>query len=365
MKIVITGGHSTGVALIEEIKKVHPEWQIYYFGRRYALEGKKALSFDFKIVSKIKGVNFIPLTTGRLQRRFSWTTLPSLFKIPLGFGQAFYHLWRIRPEVIASFGGYLSVPVVMAGWLLGIPAITHEQTQTLGLANKINLFFVKKIAVSFPELLKQIPSRKGVYTGMLLPDSLKNKQEPGSLVKVALWARKTKRKIIFVTGGKTGSQTINQLLLAILPTLLEKYIVVHQTGNLEWVKFKKRAAKTKFYYPVDLLPKKEWGWIMNHAWVIVSRAGAHIVSEAVFLHRPIILIPLPWSYQDEQRKNALWVKKLGGGEILEQSEASPQRLWKILQKVAERRSWYVNNLRQAKIKNGKKLFLSQVEKLLS
>ena len=175
MKIAITGGHSTGLALMEAIKQKYPDWEIYYFGRKYSLEGEKALSFDYKVVSQIKGVNFISLTTGRLQRKLSFSALISLFKIPYGFVQSLFWLLRIKPEVIVSFGGYVSVPLVVAGWILRIPSLAHEQTLVFGLATRINRLFVQKIAVSHRQLLDKLPKSKGVYTGMPLRLSLKNK----------------------------------------------------------------------------------------------------------------------------------------------------------------------------------------------
>ena len=86
---------------------------------------------------KEKGIPSYALTTGRLQRTFTRYTIPSLLKVPVGFVQSLQFLRQIKPDVICSFGGYPAVPVVMAGWFLGIPSITHEQTLIPGLANKI------------------------------------------------------------------------------------------------------------------------------------------------------------------------------------------------------------------------------------
>jgi len=323
------------------------------------------LSFDFKVVSKIKGVKFVPIATGRLQRKLSWSTIPSLLKIPHGFCQSLFHLIKLKPNIIASFGGYISVPVILSGWLLRIPSITHEQTRTIGLANRINSFFAKKVAVSFSELLNKLPKNKSVYTGMLLRACLKNKKSPGILADIDCLSQKTKKAIVFVTGGKSGSRFINNLVKNILPALLKKHIVVHQTGSLEFLEFKQlRQRFANRYWSFDLLKGEEWGWILNNADIVVSRAGANIVSELIFLKKPSILIPIPWSYKNEQDKNAELIKELRGGEILNQKTVTPQKLLITIEKMIKNKKNYIKNLKQAKITDGKERLLLEIEKLL-
>jgi UDP-N-acetylglucosamine--N-acetylmuramyl-(pentapeptide) pyrophosphoryl-undecaprenol N-acetylglucosamine transferase len=149
MKVAITGGHVTpALAVIEELQKDRKN-KILYFGRKYSFEGDNTLANDYQIVAKINRITYVNLATGRLQRKLTRHTISSLFKIPRGFFQAMSELRRNRPDVILSFGGYLAVPVVLAGWLLKIPVITHEQTVVVGLSNRIISFFAKKI-VSLP-----------------------------------------------------------------------------------------------------------------------------------------------------------------------------------------------------------------------
>jgi len=360
-KIAITGGHSTGLALIEEIRKQHPDWQIYYFGRKYALEGRKAPSFDAQVVSQIKFIKFISLTTGRLQRRFSFSALLSLLKIPYGFCQTLYWLIKIRPDLILSFGGYVSVPVVVVGWLLGIPSITHEQTQTIGLATKINSLFSKKVALAFPQLVSKFSSSKAVYTGMPLRDCLHNKTRPESLINLDRRLKATKKPLLYIATGKTGSQKINDLIKKLVPILTQKYVILHQVGELDFAKY--QSLINKNYWPKAFLPSQEQGWALNKADLLVSRAGANITFEILFLKKAAIFIPLPFSSQEEQKKNAAWFVSLGGGKMLEQKGLSPKKLLTTIRQVLKDKEIYFKNLQKIKIKNGRQHILRLVEEI--
>lgn len=369
VKIVVTGGHSTpAVALIEEIQKKHPQWEIYYFGVKYPFEGKKILSYDYRVVSRLKGIRFIPLVTGRLQRRLTPYTFVSLIKIPLGFIMAAIRLLQIRPRVIVSFGGYLSVPVVIAGWLGRIPSLTHEQTLTLGLANKINSFFAKKVAVSFPEVLALLPKKKGVFTGPLLRSCLINKKDPGELSPVAQVKRETKRPFLYITGGKTGAHFINQLVFSCLSVLSKRYLIVHQTGEIDFFEAKKKrkklAERKRFYWPYRYLADKEVGWVLNQAELVVSRAGANITSELLALKKRALLIPLPYSYQEEQKKNAFYFVSHGRGRCLFQEKANQKNFLSLLREL-EKEKKKEKPLSYQEIFRGRQLLLREIEKILN
>ena len=151
-KIVITGGHLTpSLLVIEELQK-RDDWEIFYFGRKYATEGDKSPSLEAKIIPQ-KGIHFLPLNAGRLQQKFTRYTFIAFLRIPFGFLQAFFYLLKIKPNIVLSFGSYVSVPVVFSAWLLKIPVMVHQQTIVMGKADRINAKYARKIAVSWPESL--------------------------------------------------------------------------------------------------------------------------------------------------------------------------------------------------------------------
>lgn len=341
-RIVITGGHLTPAqAVIKELQK-RGGWQITYFGRIHSLEGEKTPSAESKIIPEM-GVKFIPISTGRLQRQFSRYTIPSLLRVPLGFLQSFYWLWKIKPDVICSFGGYVSVPVVISGWILRIPILTHEQTIVFGLSSKINSFFANKIAVSFPDSLKHFPKDKVVLTGNPIRKEILYKSQK-------LKIKNQKLPIIYITGGNQGSRLINNCVIKILPELLKKYTIIHQSGSLDYLnlKLKIKNLKLKNYYLFDYLGSDKIGEVLNRSDLIVSRAGANTVCEVAALGKPTLFIPIPWTSQDEQTQNALMLKKMGMAEILWQKDLTPNSLLEKIALMMKNLKQYQQNACQAK-----------------
>jgi len=324
-KVVITGGHNPPAkAVIEEIKKEKGGWQIFYFGRKHTLEGSKEKSFEYQELKNDAEINFIPLTSGRLQRRFTIYTLFSLLKIPLGLITALFWLLKIRPDVIISFGGYLSVPVVIAGWMLKIPSITHEQTRSVGLANKINSRFAKKIALSFPETLKQVSSKRAVLTG----NPMINFSSPSKKSPLYSLISKANKPILLVTGGKSGSRTINNVVKKIKNKLKNKFFIVHQVGLDRQNLFTQETG----YLATPFIKSSNFGWVLNHSTLVISRSGANTVWQLAALKKKAILIPIPWSSGNEQRKNAEFLRKIGLAKIIPQSKLTAKVLISTINK---------------------------------
>src|SRR5476649_1998423 len=125
--IILTGGHAatTAIAVIQEIEKRNSNYSLYWIGPKSAVEGKSVPTLAFQVMEKL-GVKFIPITTGRLQRKFTIWTIPSLLKIPVGIFQSFKIISEIKPKIVISFGGFASVPVCFVAWVFGIPVIIHE-----------------------------------------------------------------------------------------------------------------------------------------------------------------------------------------------------------------------------------------------
>lgn len=204
---------------------------------------------------------------------------------------------KIKPDICVSFGGYVSVPVIIASFLAKIPSVTHEQTSTLSLSTKINSLFSDFTALSFPQ---KHYSPKQIFTGNLIrPEIFKQKSKLFQSLKIS-------KPIIYVTAGNQGSHDIN-LLIPGLSKICNQFYFIHQTGALEFENFNK--LKLKNYHPIDYIDSENIGWVLNNSRLIISRSGANTCQEIVALNKPSILIPLPSSQQNEQLKNALWVKQ--------------------------------------------------------
>jgi len=321
--LVLTGGHAatTAVSVVEEIKSQKKDWKLYWIGSKNAIEGKKIVTLESEVLPRL-GVEFLSLTTGRLQRRFTLWTIPSLLKIPIGFIQSFYILLKIRPKAVLSFGGFASFPVVFNASLLKIPVIIHEQTSAAGRANLLSAKFATKITLARSESKKYFPNSDFVVTGNPVMHQFTD---------VKPISRPKGLPVIFVTGGSRGSQNINLSLEAILKPLLKEYKVIHQTGGIDYLKFSDIKQKLpqalrdnyEVFIRVNPLTVSK---IYSQASLVVSRAGANTVSEIMLTKRPAILIPLPISFLDEQTKNAEIAKKWGIAKVISQDKLTPEKL---------------------------------------
>lgn len=331
MKIIICGGHLTpALSVIEALSK---EDDIYYFGRKFAIEGDRAMSLEYQSVIKL-GIPFVEINTGRYQRKFTKHTIPSLLKIPGGFLSALSQLSKLKPDVVVGFGGYVSVPACFAAKFLNIPVVIHEQTLEAGTANKILSKIAKKICISFDSSKKYFPENKIVMTGNPIRKTIFNPTHKFSSM--------LSKPAIYITGGSLGSHAINLLVMESLSNLLEKFTVIHQTGSseefrdfekLSTIKDKLNKKISEKYVLSKFFSPEEIGEIFNVTDLVIGRSGINTISELIVFNKPSILIPLPISQKNEQLKNALFIKSLGLGEVVEQKNLSPQRFIELVSKV--------------------------------
>jgi len=330
-KIVFTGGHHTCAMVVAE-KLKEKDVEIIWFGHKYTMAGDYQTSAEYEEV-KEAGFEFVNLKAGKFHRHLN---IKNIFKIFSGFFQSFKLLLKHKPDLIFSFGGYLAVPVVICGWCLRIPSVTHEQTVVSGLANRVVFFFARKIFVSWPSSLKFLSSQKTVFTGLPLRKEILKVSEEKHLF------AGQKRPTIYITGGKQGSHLINLAVKKCLLELLAEYNVIHQAGgntlHRDFEKLKTYREELpldlrKRYLVKDYFFKKEIGRVLFSADLVVGRSGAHIVYELLFLGKPALFIPIPWSYGNEQEENALVLTKLGMAEILHQKNLSSETLLSQIKKI--------------------------------
>lgn len=339
MKVLITGAHFTPAeAVIKKLQEFEKDVQIVYVGRKHTQEGDQTLSLESKLTANL-GVKFIPVTTGRLQRRFTSHTIPSLFKIPWGLLQAFWIILTEQPQVILSFGGYVAVPTVIVSWLFSIPILIHEQTLVTGLANTISGYFADKIAVSF-DINYGFPADKLIYTGNPMRPAIFARLKKGSTVLANFLKQSKDKPIIFITGGNQGSHQINLTIEKLIPTLLSKYFIVHQTGDSRFQDFvrlqqlKDSLGTLKDHY---LLQKtfngEDMAFLMHNSDLVISRAGINTLLELGYFGTPTIVIPLPYLYKNEQTVNAKFFESLGLMKVLNQADLNPQNLQRVIEET--------------------------------
>lgn len=260
--------------------------------------------------------NYHNIACGKFHRRSIYKTLTGIPFIFVGLFQSILLIRQIRPDIVLSFGGYVSVPVVVASYFLKVSSITHEQTLTVSMATRINSFFSKKIALTFKETndINILPRNKIVVTGNPIRTQIYQKRSPKFS---HLDATIKKKPLIYVTGGSQGSKFINHLIIDTLPQLSE-FTIIHQTGpsNLEYVNDQLKQFNYPNYLPTDYVDYENIGWVLNNASIVIGRSGANNCLDLYVLNKKAILIPLPFTQQNEQTLNAQWLQKKHQNQII-------------------------------------------------
>lgn len=341
-KIVITGGHHTSaIALIDYIKNKKNNTEIIWIGRKY-ISLSSQINPEYKEVTR-RNVKFYNMHAGKLYRfknpLYIVYTLLYLFLIPIGFVESIIILLRERPNIIVSFGGYIALPVVIAGALLGIPSVTHEQTTVIGISNSAISNFVKKIFVSWPISTygNNKFKNKMVFTGLPLRQDIFDKHYKKIF--------QNRNKTILFTGGKLGSEFINNLVLNYASDLLHQFNIIWQTGGrvseIQNSKKLMKALPSKIrgnLYIKDYFQGDDWANAIHNADFVVSRSGGHVVYECIALQKPAIFIPISNASRNEQYKNAMVAKKLGVANILTEDETTKLNFYDYVLNFAKQTS---------------------------
>lgn len=346
MKVILIGGHlSPALSVLESLPK---EDKVLFVGRKYAFEGDSSLSLEYETVTSLN-VPFVGLNTGRLQRKFTTHTISSLLKLPFGLLKSFVTLVKFRPDVVVGFGGYVSFPVVLSAYLLRIPIVIHEQTLEAGFANKILSRFASKVCISWNSSRRYFRKEKIVFTGNPIRESKDSSTGSGSKLKIN--KERNNLPLIYITGGSSGSHFINVLLEGCIKELLEKYNIIHQTGDAQEFRDFDRLEKLKNNLPPELsrryilkkfINPSEVSDLLHEASLVISRSGMNTITELIYFEKPSLLIPLPYSQNNEQLKNAKFLERLGLGKVLLQNELDSKKLFQAI-------SLMFNNINNYKI----------------
>lgn len=328
-KILLTGGHLSPLLAVYEVLK--NETAVVVIGRRYTFEADKTESLEYALFKK-EPVSFYDVNAPRLQRRYSKNTLISFFKSPQALLKASKILRKEKPDAVLIFGGYIGIPVAISSYLQKIPIVIHEQTLTAGLANRIIGKWATKICVSFPESEKYFDKKKVILTGNPVRKEIFQIKSEFDIPQ--------DKPLLYITGGSTGSHAINSLIFDMIPTLLNEFNIIHQTGDAQEFKdydvlsqkreelpeeLQKRYILRKFILPTEI------GWLYKNAEIILSRAGINTITELLALSKKALLIPLPYGQRNEQLKNAQMFIGFGLGDYILQDEANPEIIMKKLQ----------------------------------
>jgi len=287
MKAVFTGGGTLGhvipaLSVAEELRKRAPDADIVYIGSQKENEREYVVSHGFE---------FIAIPAGKLRRYFSFENLVDIFRLLIGIVRAFFLIGRLRPDIVFSKGGYVSVPVVLAAALRGVPVITHESDISMGLANRINARFARRICLGFDTVHGD---ERYVYTGNpVRRDLIECMQTPDE------------RPLLLILGGSLGAQSLNECIYAHLDELTERAYVVHQTGPTGRNIVHENYEHHEFI--ADELPS-----LIKRASLVISRAGANAISELRWAAVPMVLAPIRTNAsRGDQIENARFLEERG------------------------------------------------------
>ncbi len=330
---ILTGGGTQGhinphLALLEYFEEHKPHIRLAYIGTADGLESR---------LIRTKKIPFHAIYAGKLRRNSLLKSLFTTINVIFGFFQSFIILFRTKPSVVFATGGYVSIPVAFAAFLLGIPVIIHEQTTQAGFANKVIGIFAKQVLLSF--------SCSASYFGDT-PTTLVGNPVRAFLTEASATGKThfhflEKLPTIYITGGSQGAHSINRMIGKLLPKLLEFCNIVHQSGNnpatkdYDWLVQQQAdlpVVLRKRYYCLPYLDEERQREAYSKCDFVISRAGAGTLTELAVLKIPSLLIPLPSQLGTEQLHNARYFEEMKAAVVYIQHdlEEAPEKLVAIL-----------------------------------
>ena len=338
-KIVLTGGGTAGhvtpnIALLPSLKEAG--YEVFYIGSYTGIE--KTLIEDL-------GIPYYGISSGKLRRYRSLKNLSDPFRVLHGLFQAKRLMKKIKPDIVFSKGGFVSVPVVLAAGSRHIPVIIHESDMTPGLANKIAMRKATKICCNFPETLKYLPEGKAVLTGSPIRQELLLGNKAAGL---DLCNFTTDKPIILVVGGSTGAVHVNEAVRSILPELLKDFQVVHLCGK---GKMDESLNGTPGYVQFEYI-SEQMRDLFAISSIVISRAGANAICELLALKKPNLLIPLSANAsRGDQILNARSFEAQGFSMVIDEDYLSPGLLIEKVHALYCSRQTYIDAMEKSRQTN--------------
>ena len=328
-RIVLTGGGTAGhvtpnIALLPRLQELN--YEIHYIGSHDGIEKK--------LIEEL-GIPYYGISSGKLRRYFDPKNFTDPFRVLKGYGEANKLLKQLKPDVLFSKGGFVSVPVVLAAKRQHIPAIIHESDMTPGLANKICIPSADRVCCNFPETISHLPQGKAVLTGSSIRQELLTGDALAALQFTGLSADKP---TILVMGGSLGAVAVNNAIRAILPRLLARFQVIHLCGN---GKVDPTLNHMPGYVQYEYI-KGELRHLFALSDMVVSRAGANAICELLALRKPNLLIPLSAAAsRGDQILNARSFEKQGFSKVLEEESLTEELLYDTICQLFAERTDYI------------------------
>ncbi|MCM3127452.1 undecaprenyldiphospho-muramoylpentapeptide beta-N-acetylglucosaminyltransferase [Paenibacillus provencensis] len=331
-KIVFTGGGSAGhvtvnLALIPYYQELG--YSVHYIGSRQGIEAE--------LISKIEGVKYKGIATGKLRRYFSIENAKDSLRVLKGVREAYQYLKKIKPGVVFSKGGFVSVPVVLAARILRIPIVIHESDLTPGLANRIALPWADYVCTTFQEAAAQLRRPNVVHVGAMVRKELREGDRQRGRSRLGLCDDKP---VLFFMGGSLGAKNLNDALYRIIPDLIHDYQIIHICGKGQHREAPVADGYHVFEYVHDELPD-----LMAASDLVISRAGSNSIFEFLALHKPMLLIPLSDKVsRGDQIINARSFEASGYASVLLAEDLNAPNLLNAIHELDRNKEKYIQNM---------------------
>jgi UDP-N-acetylglucosamine--N-acetylmuramyl-(pentapeptide) pyrophosphoryl-undecaprenol N-acetylglucosamine transferase len=328
-----SGGHVfPGLAIAKEL--AGRGWKIAWMGTPAGMENKLVAAAGYAMEQ-------VSMSGVRGKGALAWLLLP--LRLLVAFWQATVVIFRVRPDVVLSMGGYIAFPGGMMASLWGKPLVVHEPGATAGLANRVLALLADRVLVGMPgafdakpanKVAARLPKPKKVeWAGTPVREEIAAVPEPASR-----YAARDGRLRLLVVGGSLGAQTLNELVVAALKGLAEseRPEVVHQSGEKHFQQlgalYREAGVRAEVVAFIDDIAAR-YGWCD----VLICRSGAITVAEIATAGVASILFPLPWFVADEQAGNARFLAAQDAGIQLRQLETTPAQLGDLLRGLKRER----------------------------
>ena len=334
-RIVLTGGGTAGhvtpnIALLPKLRELG--YDVHYIGSYNGIE---------KTLIEACDVPYYGISSGKLRRYFDLKNFSDPFKVLKGFSEASKLLKKLKPDVVFSKGGFVSVPVVIAAKKHKIPVIIHESDMTPGLANKLSIPSAAKVCCNFPETIAHLPKGKAVLSGSPIRKELLTGNREKALAFTGLSGKKP---VLLIIGGSLGSVVVNETVRSVLPKLLEKFEIIHLCGK---GKLDQTLTAMNGYVQYEYI-SDELKDLFALSDIVISRAGANSICEFLALRKPALLVPLSAAAsRGDQILNAHSFEKQGFAAVLEEEALNGDSLLHALNQLWENRDSYISAMAES------------------
>lgn len=358
MKLVVsaggTGGHIyPALAIIDKFKEKEKDLEILYIGTHNRME---------KDIIPKHGIKYEELEIYGFSKKDLKRDIKNVFLIKKAYKKCLKIMQEFQPDFVLGIGGYVTYPVIKAAHKLGIKTFIHEQNSLPGKTNKTLAKYATLIGVSFPDSNNVFPKNKTFLSGNPVAT---NAVETKRMDKTILGFHKEKKLVVLVAGS-LGSSTINNKLKSMIKELGTKnYEFLYITGKSLYEDFIRDLEIPKNVKVVPYIDNLSA--LLKSTDLVITRAGAGVMSEIAALNLPAVFIPSPYVANNHQYYNALELKKKKCCELIEEKVLNSSLLIEVIDNLLsdeEKLKTFRNNLNVIGITDSSERIYNKIKEVL-